>query len=97
MKKSDCINFKQLVESSLVSEKCADSTKCFNYKPRLPKVTVKEVALKFWELTNDDATSGCSETKRFFGHTNAVIKCGGVQCGDCISLMTNNFNTARGY
>ncbi len=83
----NCQNFEQEYEGQ----------ECLNYKPRLPKVTMKEVGLKYWEFANDSGAGACLKVKEFFGITNMTIGCTGLKCGQCIQLFVSKINKERGY
>ena len=74
---------------------------CQNYSPKQPKVTRKEVALKFWEYANEYGKGGCLPTLKFFKFftfgEKLFLDCGETKCGDCIALMTEAINKKRGY
>ena len=94
----DCENCKLLAGYPPQSKYCVSAEGCFNYKPkRLPKVTKKEVALKFWEYADEDGMNGCDKAKEHFGIEDTRLKCKALSCGQCMHLFVEAINKKRGY
>jgi len=70
---------------------------CKNFKPKLPKVTIKEVALCYFSNAQDDGTSGCDDVKRKYNVS--IFECGTKDCAslNCFEHMVCVINRARGY
>jgi hypothetical protein len=77
---------------------------CINFEPKLPKVTIQEVGMKYWEMSgmtpSEFISEGCDSVKDFYGvGINSVMGCSVVRCAskECIQFLTNYINKERGH